>query len=356
MALLDALKDRLTLSETRLLSFKVGVDDADLSLATKSDKLLELIRYCRHRRDFGAILVWLRDDRPDILRDLAFEIPDVATPPPPPRTTVPPSPILIPQSVSPPSDVLTVGVRLTDPKGVTMVYVPPGAFMMGSRHEDDEQPPHEVVIERGFWLDLIPVTNGMYEQFIKAGGYQTRKLWTKGGWAWVRANKKTGPVDYEGFTSADQPRVGVTWFEAFAYCRWRGGRLPTEAEWEWAARGPKNRVYPWGNRFDANRVIYTQNSHGHTAVVNAETRLAGASWVGAIDMSGNVSEWVSSLYRPYPYISADGREDLEDDATARTLHGGSCVLNEYGLRAANRYGLLPTVVSFGGGLRCARSA
>lgn len=148
----------------------------------------------------------------------------------------------------------------------------------------------------------------------------------------------------------------MTWFEAFAYCRWRGGRLPTEAEWEWAARGPDNRVYPWGNTFDAKRVIYRDNSGGKTAVVNANTRQDGPSWVGAIDMSGNVWEWVSSQYQPYPYHSEDGRESLRNDKEARVLRGGSWDDVGDSLRAAYRNGLSPSIEYGYFGFRCARSS
>jgi formylglycine-generating enzyme required for sulfatase activity len=169
------------------------------------------------------------------------------------------------------------GTRLTDPKGVAMVYVPAGKFLMGSNDNDDEKPRHEVAIVQGFWLDLTPVTNEMYGRFVKEGGYESHEFWTDAGWRWVQKEKKAGPTDYNEFTDPQQPRVGVSWYGAYAYCRWRGGRLPTEAEWEWAARGPENRIYPWGNTFDVNRVVCEQNSGDKTALVGTNIRIAGAS-------------------------------------------------------------------------------
>lgn len=263
-------------------------------------------------------------------------------PPPPPK---PPEPAL--------------GTRMTDEKGVIMVYVPPGTFQMGSSNDADERPIHSVTIERGFWLDLTPVTNASYAQFITDGGYKTETYWTPGGWAWRKTADKTAPRDYDDFTAPQQPRVGVTWFEADAYCRWRGGRLPTEAEWEWAARGERSLVYPWGNDFkrDSSVVIYRENSGEKSHPVGEGIRVAGASWVGALDMSGNVWEWISSLYTPYPYDGNDGREADTGDRTdvLRVLRGGSWGDSQDNVRAANRFRVDPANQFNRWGFRLARS-
>lgn len=233
----------------------------------------------------------------------------------------------------------TAGTRMADAHGIPMVYVPAGKFLMGSpagEGYDNERPQHEQIIRAGFWLDLTPVTNQAYARFVAAGGYQIADYWTPAGWTWVQKEKAKGPKDYENFTAPQQPRVGVSWFEAWAYAQWRGGRLPTEAEWEWAARGSENRVYPWGNTFDASRVIYDKNSGGKTAVVGETVRQSGASWVGALDMSGNVWEWCSSLKNPYPFDAQDGREDSLDGSNRRALRGGSWDLGQIYARAACR--------------------
>jgi formylglycine-generating enzyme required for sulfatase activity len=241
---------------------------------------------------------------------------------------------------------LTPGTRMIDESGIPMVYVPAGKFLMG---EGEHQ--HEVEIARPFWLDLTPVTNESYAEFIRDKGYKTRKYWTPAGWDWVEAGEIKAPADYFGSTKPKQPRVGITWFEAYAYCQWRGGRLPTEAEWEWAARGPENRTYPWGNTFEAANVI--SKGHGPTAPVGDGIRTSGASWVGALDMIGNVWEWVNSIYMPYPYNASDGRESVEGN-NQRVLRGGSNTSDEEILHAAVRFQNAHDRCNPGIGFRCAR--
>ncbi len=351
--LADAMIARMNRDEVESLCFHLHVDHESLDSQTKNSLVRSLITHMEQRGQFELLTRQLADMRPDIKPSVQ---PPIWTRP---SGTTALSFTFLPIDTD--SDSSPQGktgpYRMTDLDGVTMVYVPPGNFIMGSSAiSDDEKPPHNVTITQGFWLDLTPVTNAMYARFVKTGGYRKPELWTPGGWQWVQANKKAGPHDYEGFTEPDQPRVGITWFEAFAYCRWRGGRLPTEAEWEWAARGPKNRVYPWGNCFDANRVIFGGNSAGKTVMVNAQTRLGGASWVGALDMSGNVWEWTSTLYRPYPYNAMDGREELDDNNRERVGRGGSWGLNGDLLQGAFRYRVGPSYANYSLGIRCARSS
>ncbi|MBN8593218.1 MAG: SUMF1/EgtB/PvdO family nonheme iron enzyme [Anaerolineae bacterium] len=250
---------------------------------------------------------------------------------------IPTTPAIVREATPPPEPA--AGTRMTDAHGIPMVYVPAGKFLMGSpagEGFDDERPQHEQIIRAGFWLDLTPVTNQAYARFVEAGGYQKADYWTRAGWKWLRAKKVTGPADDNNFTAPQQPRVGVSWFEAWAYAQWRDGRLPTEAEWEWAARGPENRAYPWGNAFDASVVIYDKNSGGKTAAVGEAVRQSGASWVGVLDLSGNVWEWCSSLYQPYPFDAQDGREDSLDGSNRRALRGGSWHVAQIYARAAYR--------------------
>jgi formylglycine-generating enzyme required for sulfatase activity len=215
--------------------------------------------------------------------------------------------------------------------GVTMVLVPAGCFMMGSEDGDsDERPAHEVCIEALFWLDKFEVTQADFERL---GGVK------------AEANRFDGDA---------RPVERITWVEAEAFCRERrGGRLPTEAEWEFAARGPDGLEYPWGSEFVAENVVFDDNAN-ETADVGEGIRTAGASWVGAHDLSGNVWEWVSSLYRDYPYDRTDGREDLAASGN-RVLRGGSWNNTQDYLRAAYRNVNSPDFWYYYFGLRCARS-
>jgi len=213
--------------------------------------------------------------------------------------------------------------------GVPMVLVPAGCFMMGSTNgNSDEQPVNEQCFDEAFWIGQTEVTNAQYAQFINAGGYTNAAYWTDAGWAWRQSERVMQPACWtdSAFNQPDQPVVCVSWYEAAAYSAWLSAtsgvtfRLPTEAEWEYAAQGPDGLEYPWGNEWNGNKVVWSDNSGGRTA--NVGSRPSGAAWVGALDMSGNVWEWVSSLYQPYPYSATDGREDVQADGL-RALRGGS---------------------------------
>ncbi|MGD8361953.1 MAG: SUMF1/EgtB/PvdO family nonheme iron enzyme, partial [Gemmatimonadota bacterium] len=138
------------------------------------------------------------------------------------------------------------GTPRVDAHGVAQVWVPAGSFRMGTgdttglrpprwaiRELESEQPEHPVRITRGFWIDTYEVTNARFGEFVEAGGYGTRAYWSEAGWAWRTEQDLNAPVSCVE-AIADHPRVCVTWYEAEAYARWRGGRLPTQAEWEYA--------------------------------------------------------------------------------------------------------------------------
>jgi len=210
--------------------------------------------------------------------------------------------------------------------GISMALAPTGCFMMGSNGNADEQPVHEQCFNEPFWIDVTEVTNAAYGSF----GY---------------------------FLGASLPRDSVTWFEARDFCAARGEnvRLPTEREWEYAARGVDNLIYPWGDTFVAENVVYGANSNNSTADVGS--RPNATSWVGALDMSGNVWEWVSSLYLPYQddRIWGDNREDGENRTDVRVVRGGSWFNTVTSLRGASRSrGFVGNVNDYLG-FRCARS-
>jgi iron(II)-dependent oxidoreductase len=210
--------------------------------------------------------------------------------------------------------------------GVEMVLVPPGCFMMGSTHiGGNSVPVVEQCIERPFWIDRIEVTNGQYGS----------------------------PGDWPG---DDRPRSNVRWSSAQAHCEGRGARLPTELEWEYAARGPDNLIFPWGDTFVFDNAVHAGNSGDHPAAVGSMP--GDVSWVGALDMGGNLAEWTHSIFSPYPYDDADGREaDWDSDsASLRAARGGWFRAAAGPAQSADRRPFDPWDGSPEIGFRCARDA
>ena len=215
-------------------------------------------------------------------------------------------------------------VVVQDFDGVKMVLVPNGCFMMGSETEGDEQPIEKQCLS-AFWIDQTEVTN---EQFDRFDGVASETSYWK------------DPL---------HPREQINWFESRDFCVRRGAQLPTEAEWEYAGRGPDNLIYPWGNSYvAANAAIGS-----HTEDVGSHPK--GASWVGAFDMSGNVFEWNSSQYQPYPYEADDGRENLQDQRFGRVVRSGSFAFGATVLRLANRRNNAPDYQPNDIGFRCSRA-
>ncbi len=202
-----------------------------------------------------------------------------------------------------------------------MVTVPAGPFTMGSdTGPQDERPTHQVTLA-AFAIDRFPVTNRRFSGFLDAMGHinkQGERLYDiedpdarihKVGGRWV-ADK-----GYE-----NHPAVEVSWAGARDYCIWHGKRLPTEAEWEKAARGTDARRYPWGSApADRSRARFGAGFNDTTPV---DSHPAGSSPYGAQDMAGNAWEWVASAYRPYPYRADDGREDPVAGSARATRGGG----------------------------------
>ncbi len=202
-----------------------------------------------------------------------------------------------------------------------MVSVPAGPFTMGSKEgPEDERPAHEVTLP-AFEIDRFPVTNSQYAAFLNAVSAQpgsSPKLYDfddPDARIHRRGERWGADAGYE-----NHPVVEVPWSGAVAYCASRGKRLPTEAEWEKAARGTDARRYPWGNDLPDRRHARFASGYNETAPVDAFP--AGASPYGARDMAGNAWEWVSSAYRPYPYRADDGREDAKPGPVRGTRGGG----------------------------------
>lgn len=203
-----------------------------------------------------------------------------------------------------------------------MVSVPAGPFTMGRDDGPaDERPAHLVDVAQ-FAIERMPVTNAQFAEFLNATGRLTNgsgeRLFDHDD-ADARIRRRQGKWAADpGYE--DHPAVEMPWAGARDYCAWRGKRLPTEAEWEKAARGTDQRKYPWGNqRPDRTRA---QFGAAYNETVPVGRARAGASPHGALDMAGNVWEWVASAYRPYPYRSDDGREDRAAGPVRGTRGGG----------------------------------
>jgi formylglycine-generating enzyme required for sulfatase activity len=186
--------------------------------------------------------------------------------------------------------------------GSPMVHIPAGSFLMGLPDtdllaEEHEKPQRQVWLP-DFWIDLFPLTNARFGLFLAAGGYDEPRWWLPAAWKWRERHGIRQPLLWgeAGWDGPDQPVAGVSWYEADAYARWAGRRLPTDAEWEKAARGDDGRRYPWGDDWPtADRANFALLV-GRTTPVGLYP--AGQSPCGCHDMSGNVNNWTSDWYWP----------------------------------------------------------
>ena len=259
---------------------------------------------------------------------------------------------------------------------IAVVYVPGGEFVMGSDEQaldsalelcnaylnncergwfEGEQPAHTVVLD-DFWIDRTEVTNGQYRACVKARGCDPPFV--------TRSRTR---IEYYGDGTFDNyPVVNVSWHQAAAYCQWAGARLPTEAEWEYAARGPEGRQFPWGDTFDGTRLNYcdvncefgkadSSADDGYADTAPVGTYADGASWCGALDLPGNVWEWVADWYGEGYYSDSPSQNPLGPaSGRYRVLRGGSYVSEPPIMRGAMRYGNgLPSDVIASFGFRCA---
>jgi len=250
-----------------------------------------------------------------------------------------------------------VGLRGDGLPDIAWCQVPAGPFLMGGEGERDESITHPYRISR------YPVTNAQYAAFVRAGGYAERRYWTEAGWNWREKEEISEPPNLgEPRDISNHPRVAVSWYEAVAFCLWlteqlreRGElgpdqeiTLPTEPQWEKAARGADGRRYPWGSEPDPERANYDDTGIGATSAVGCFP--GGVSPYGAEDLSGNVWEWTRSLYQDYPYRPGDGRENLEASGR-RVLRGGSFLNTESYVRCAYRFDGHPGARPRSGGFR-----
>lgn len=208
------------------------------------------------------------------------------------------------------------------------MYVPAGTFTMGSETgQSDEDPEHEVTLD-GFWIDQTEVTNAQYALCL-------------------------ADDDCSGNTTGNDNHriVSVTWFEAKAYCTWADAQLPTEAQWEYAARGDDGRDYPWGNDSPNSSLLNYSNNEGGTVPVGSYP--GGANWVGALDMAGNVWEWVNDWYDSNYYANSPSENPTgPESGSNKVLRGGSWNNPAFFVRAARRILGTPTSTLVNLGFRC----
>lgn len=273
---------------------------------------------------------------------------------PQPTTTNTPLPSKTP---IPPTSSFGIGSTIISNKdSMTLLYVPAGEFIMGSDNDKSGESPAHVVDLDSFWIDKTEVTVYMYSLCVEAGTCREP----------INKSSSTHSNYYGNPEFDDYPVVYVDWNMAKTYCAWADRRLPTEAEWEKSARGENGFAFPWGNQFDGARTNfcdkncpfdYANRSYDDGFADNSPTGryTNGASPYHVLDMAGNVWEWVSSLYKPYPYNAADGRDDLSISGE-RVLRGGSRNNADSDVRSTFRHKLAPSDAFVVVGFRCAMDA
>ena len=245
-----------------------------------------------------------------------------------------------PSAALKPVTALQPAVEIVEKDGAPMMLVPAGEFTMGSdKGDDDEQPIHRVFLN-SFYMDKFEVTNGRFAKFVEA-------IQSEPPWGFV--DKET-PVVH-----ADRPVRWVNWMEALGYCLWIGKRLPTEAEWEKAARGADGRIYPWGNEQPTPAYTVFGLKEGADTVASIGNRDKGKSPYGVHDLAGNLYEWVTDWYDEQFYTknpATNPRGPLQ--GTAKVQRGGSYMNNAYRLRSSFRTKDDPTEHDPNVGFRCAK--
>lgn len=294
--------------------------------------------------EWGTPVLFMRS--PD---GVIFELASASAPQPDPA-----------QPAMQPRQTIPAQVRQPDPEPLKpkfpvdfdWVPIPAGEFIMGSTDErglyiyKDEKPQHNVYLP-AFQIARVPVTNTQFRTFVEASGYRTTAEKKKYAYASVDGNWRdvegadwahpNGPGSHVR-DKADHPVVSVSWYDAQAFCKWAGVLLPSEAQWEKAARGTDGWLWPWGNDKPTGDHCNFAGTVGDTTPVGRYVR--GASPYGVMDMSGNVLEWTSSIWKSYPYDADDGRED-QSGSSIRVLRGGSFLYFSDIVRCASRSGFNP---------------
>ncbi len=286
-----------------------------------------------------------------------------STSPPPAPPTVSATATFPPTDTPPPTATATPGLgstRIRQADGAIMVYVPAGPFLMGSDpaqdpSPQDEQPQREIDLSP-FWIDRTEVSVDQFRTFAVATSYQTQAEWEGASYVWTELGVQTveganwqHPFGPTSQAQDEHPVTQVSWQDAQAYCQWAGGSLPSEAQWEKAARGTEGQIYPWGDDLDGNRVNFCDVNcpytwqdpaydDGYERTAPVDSFPQGSSPYGALNMAGNVWEWVLDCYAPDFYASAPSNDpvNLDPDCPAHALKGGSWDNAADNLRAADR--------------------
>jgi eukaryotic-like serine/threonine-protein kinase len=277
---------------------------------------------------------------------------------PSPSTLFMPDSTLAPTEPEPTIIIPTPIAAMVSPKdGMTLVYVPAGNFLMGSTGADPlaepEEKPQRTVYVNAFWIDQTDVTNAMYAKCVQAGVCLPPS----------DTSSATHPSYYGNSEFDSYPVIWVSWDLAIAYCTWVGRRLPTDTEWEKAARGPHGRIYPWGNSAPHEDLLNYNDNVGDTTAVGSYPK--GASPYGALDMTGDVSQWVnewSSYFQKAIIIEENKPVPFGTSGSVRAygyypaLRGASWNDNDVYARAASHGWDSLIDVADSNGFRCATSS
>lgn len=261
-----------------------------------------------------------------------------------------------------------------DPDYSDMVKIPAGRFKMGMTFKQvsqilkmctkvdkscslwwfkDEMPQHNVYLDE-YWIDIYEVTNQKYLEFVKATGHRPALDETCETKSCRQGNLWKGKSFPDKIRN--QPVTQVNWYDADAYCKWRGKRLPTEAEWEKAARGPSGNLYPWGNSPPPGKATYRRKWRGMSTMTNVGKYANGASIYGVHDMAGNVWEWVADWYdRNYYKKKISSKPKGPKTGKFKVVRGGSWVNYADTLHSAFRRWSRPEVLFNDTGFRCAKN-
>ncbi len=243
-----------------------------------------------------------------------------------------------------------------------MALIPAGEFIMGdddSKYER-EKPQHTVYLD-AYRIGVYPVTNLEFKRFVQNGGYRCEEFWDPNGWKWCVEGNISEPEYWHDrkWNGHNFPVMGISWYEADAYCKWLSHvtgevyRLPTEAQWEKAARGTDGKEFPWGNGFDKKRCNSEESGLGRTSPVGIFP--GGQSNYGCFDMAGNVWEWCADWFNEEYYKTSHSNNPQGPlDGDSRVMRGGSWGLDGWNVRSAVRLRDVPSYRWFGAGFRLAR--